>query len=266
MTKTTLSQSGQSPKSSLQIWKIWNWGYLNHFELVKHLLSLIKCQGVKVETGAEVLKFFMDNNSIKGVRTKKGDFCGKFFVNATGASANLLNKMVGIDIPFVSRRHELLIAESKYDSKISVPWLIDLDNQVHLRSNGRGLVLIGGFLGEDKSVDPQNYTRSASKVWVEKVLKQVHSSFGLTKKTATVIDSWAGLYPGTKDYLPVIERSKFGLLIAAGLSGTGLMHGPAVGKIITSLILKKSIKGVDLKELSSDRFYKRTEKKEYLGF
>ena len=32
-------------------------GYLNHFELVKYLLSLTKSQGVKVETGAEVVKF-----------------------------------------------------------------------------------------------------------------------------------------------------------------------------------------------------------------
>ena len=241
-------------------------GYLNHFELVKYLLKLNKSQGVKVENGAEVTDFLMDNNSIEGVKTKKNEFKGKLIVNATGARANLINKLVAIKIPFVSRRHELLIATSKYRNKAHLPWLIDLDNQVHLRTNGKGLVLIGGFLGEDRSVDPLNFSKSPNKAWIENVLRQAQTSFGLTQKTVTVIDSWAGLYPGTRDYLPVIERSKSGLFIAAGLSGTGLMHGPAVGKIITSLILGKSIKGIDLKELSSDRFYKEGKKKEYLGF
>ena len=68
------------------------------------------------------------------------------------------------------------------------------------------------------------------------------------------MEAWAGLYPGTPDYLPVLELATPGLVTAAGLSGTGLMHAPAVGAIAGDLTLHGSTDRIDITALASSRF------------
>lgn len=241
-------------------------GYLNHFEVINYLIEKINLNGGKVETNQKVEEILVSNSKVKGVKTQKGVFEGKVTVNATGAHANVINRLIGVDAPFISRRHELLIVNSELLFSDSFPWLIDLDNEVHLRSNGKGQALVGGFLGKDLEVDPLNYDKNSSKTWIRKVLKRASISFGLIEKTPVVSEAWAGLYPGTKDYLPVIEFSMDGFITAAGFSGTGLMHAPAAGQIVRNLVLKKSTKDISIDALSSSRFLKNQGQKEYSGF
>ena len=115
-------------------------------------------------------------------------------------------------------------------------------------------------------MSPVNYNKASSKAWRDEVLVQAHNSFGLTKKRPKVIKSWAGLYPGTKDYHPVIENSKLGFITVAGFSGTGLMHAPAAGKIVKNLALNIPISEINIKKLSLCRFREKNHEKEYSGF
>ena len=88
----------------------------------------------------------------------------------------------------------------------------------------------------------------------------------LMKVTPRVRGGWAGLYPGTIDYLPVLEQSMPGLVTAAGFSGTGLMHAPAVGQIVADLICGRSIDGIDISCLQSSRFDNQPTVAEFTGF
>ena len=241
-------------------------GYLNHFELINYLVAKIKQKGVKIEPDQEVEKILFAKRKVNGVRTNKGIYESKYVINATGANANFLNGLVGIDTPFVSRRHELLVVHSELLFSDNFPWLIDLDNEVHLRTNGNGQALIGGFLGRDEEVNPFNYNKNSSTAWIKKVLKQASDSFGITEQSPMIVKSWVGLYPGTEDYLPIIEPSIDGLITAAGFSGTGLMHAPAAGQIVKDLVLGNPIRGISIDEISSYRFLKTQKKKEYSGF
>ena len=241
-------------------------GYLDHYNVIDYLLMLNKKNGVTIETNQKVEELIIDNEFVRGVKTKQKSYLAKFIINATGANANSINALAKVDTPFIARRHELLIAESNSVMTQSYPWLIDIDKQVHLRSNGKNEVLIGGFLGKDQEVSPVNYNKASSKAWRDEVLIQAHNSFGLTKKRPKVIKSWAGLYPGTKDYHPVIENSKPGFITVAGFSGTGLMHAPAAGKIVKNLALNIPISEINIKKLSLCRFREKNHEKEYSGF
>ena len=134
---------------------------MNHFEVINYLLEKIIHYGSKVETNQKVEEILVSNNKVKGVKTQKGVFEGKVTINATGANANVINRLIGARTPFISRRHELLIVNSDLLFSDSFPWLIDLDNEVHLRSNGKGQALVGGFLGKDQEVDPLNYDKNS---------------------------------------------------------------------------------------------------------
>ena len=123
-----------------------------------------------------------------------------------------------------------------------------------MRPAGSGRALVGGFLGHDEPDDPDDYDPALSEPWSTSVREQASRSFRLSRPDAPVVGGWAGLYPGTVDYLPVLEKSMPGLITAAGFSGTGLMHAPAVGRIVADLIDEGSTFDLDISALRSSRF------------
>jgi sarcosine oxidase subunit beta len=72
---------------------------------------------------------------------------------------------------------------------------------------------------------------------------------------AGILRGWAGLHDDTPDrngilsWVPGVE----GLLVAAGFSGHGFMHSPAVGRVAADLLLGRA-PGLDLSPLSLARF------------
>ena len=167
---------------------------------------------------------------------------------------------------FKSRHHELIIATPEKPIYNQIPWLIDIDRQVHLRPNGSGQVLIGGFLGKDEEVRIDTYVPSTSKKWLIEVIKVAEQAFGVLGENPKVLRHWGGLYPGTIDYLPIIEQTNLGLFTVAGFSGTGLMHAPAVGEIVSDLVLNGYTSIIDLKSFHSNRLNKVKLKTENTGF
>jgi sarcosine oxidase subunit beta len=222
--------------------------------------------GGRLEVGARVEDLLMRNGRVEGVATSVGSFSASIVVNAAGPEAGVIARHAGLDIPFISRRHELLIVRPAEPVPDALPWLIDVDRQVHLRPDGGGRALIGGFLGRDEPADPQSYARECSTDWADRVRATASEAFGLTEADCMIVDGWAGLYPGTLDYLPVLEQSLPGLITAAGFSGTGLMHAPAVGMIVADMVSGRPPRSVDLSGLGSDRFSEPGSVAETSGF
>ncbi len=243
-------------------------GYLDHSRVIQGYQETLLRNGVDIRCPVEVDGLLMDaaQQHVHGVRTKQGDFSAALVVNAAGASAARVAALAGLSIPFRARRHELLIVRADMAGPVDTPWLIDVDRQVHLRPDGTGRALMGGFLGRDETVDPEQYARDNDRVWAREVRIAAAKAFGLTDRNCKIITGWAGLYPGTLDYLPVLELSMPGLVTAAGFSGTGLMHAPAIGDIVNSLAQGKNFPQLDVTGLSAQRFKSQTGVAESTGF
>lgn len=211
-------------------------GYLNQHRVVCGYVRAVQAAGGVVLPGTRVEDLVVEADRVVGARTTAGVLQAGHVVNAAGAAAGAIAAMAGIEIPFESRRHQLLIVRPQAAVPDTTPWLIDVDAQVHLRPDGDGRALVGGFLGHDEPTDPERYDRDYDNGWARRVREAAAASFGLVERDAAIIQGWAGLYPGTVDYLPVLEVSRPGLVTAAGFAGTGLMHAPAVGQIVTDLL------------------------------
>lgn len=229
-------------------------GYLDHHTVVAGYQHGLTDVGGRLELGARVEDVLIQGGQVQGLATTIGPFSTKCVVNAAGPEAGVIARYAGLEIPFVSRRHELLIVRPKRPVSGALPWLIDTDRQVHLRPDGGGRALIGGFMKRDESTDPEFYAREYSTEWAKNVRIEVSKAFGLTKPDCEIIEGWAGLYPGTHDYLPILEMSLPGLITAAGFSGTGLMHAPAIGRIVTDMVSGHTPDGIDVSSLGSGRF------------
>ena len=241
-------------------------GYLDQHRVIKGYVDTVVSNGVKLLTDTQVDGLLKVNERISGVTTSAGKFHAEWVVNAAGPYAGEVADLVGCQIPFVSRRHELLVLEESAAVPEEIPWLIDMDRQVHMRPDGSGRALIGGFLGHDEAIDPNTYDPELSEEWSKEVRREASNSFCITNPESKVLKGWSGLYPGTVDYMPVIDETLPGLVTAAGFSGTGLMHAPVVGEIVADLISSSKRHHVDISSLSSTRFTKDSQILESTGF
>ena len=241
-------------------------GYLDQHRVIKGYVDTVVSNGVKLLTGTQVDGLLKVNERISGVTTSAGEFHAEWVVNAAGPYAGEVADLAGCQIPFVSRHHELLVLEESAAVPEEIPWLIDMDRQVHMRPDGSGRALIGGFLGHDEAIDPNTYDPELSEEWSKEVRREASHSFCITNPQSKVLKGWSGLYPGTIDYMPVIDETLPGLVTAAGFSGTGLMHAPIVGEIVADLTSSTKRHDVDISSLSSTRFTKDSQILESTGF
>lgn len=241
-------------------------GYLNHQKVINGLSNGFKRVGGKIINGVRVTELYINKGKVEGVYSTAGLILSDQILNCSGADVEELTKLKGNTKYFRSRHHELIVIDPKSPISDKIPWLIDLERQVHLRPNGNGQALIGGFLGKDEGVDLEKYSPSTSKEWLARVLKAAQQAFGLSGTRPKVLRHWSGLYPGTEDYFPVMEETNPGFYTIAGFSGTGLMHAPAVGEIISDLVIKGNTDIINIKKFHSKRLYDKKVKIETSGF
>jgi sarcosine oxidase subunit beta len=73
---------------------------------------------------------------------------------------------------------------------------------------------------------------------------------------AQIARGWAGLYEISPDNHAILGKvpGLEGFILANGFSGHGFQHSPAVGKVISELILEGKAKTIDISSLSIERF------------
>lgn len=241
-------------------------GWANQHLIIDGFVQGAIASGVEVLVGTEALEVELDGDRVVGVATTAGRVAADAVLIATGPWVKPLLDPLGFDLPIEGRRHELLIVELTRPLPAGLPWLIGVDDAVHVRSDTAGRALVGGFLGDDRAVDPDRYNPRAGGRWTESVLETAHRVFGVVSATAQVRHGWAGLYPSTPDRHPIIDRLTTGLYVALGFSGTGVMHAPAAGLLCAELIIDGSIRSVDDALLSAARFSADDPSPEPTGF
>jgi sarcosine oxidase subunit beta len=228
-------------------------GWANQHRIVDGFVRGALAAGVELSVGTEAVAIEIAGGRVAGLRTTEGPIVADQILIATGPWLELL-KPLGIDLPVLGRRHQLLIVEPARPVATAIPWLIGVEDQIHVRPDSPGRALVGGFLGKDDPVDPDAYALRADADWIKAVLEAVERSFGVLGPEPVVRHSWAGLYPGTPDRHPIIDRIADGLYVALGFAGTGLMFAPGAARIASELIIDGKIGSVDPRPLRADRF------------
>ena len=229
-------------------------GWANQHRVVDGFVRRALDAGVELQVGTEALALEMSGGRLVGVETTTGRIAVDAALIATGAWVASLLGPLDLSLPVVARRHELLIVTPAKPLPPGLPWLIGVDDAVHARSDVEGCALVGGFLGEDRAVDPDQYDVHADADCTRRVLEMAERVFGIVGPDAHIRHGWAGLYPGTPDRHPIIDRLADGLFVALGFAGTGLMLAPAAGQLSTELILDGGMRSVSPASLAADRF------------
>ncbi|MFH1893358.1 MAG: FAD-dependent oxidoreductase [Candidatus Zixiibacteriota bacterium] len=213
--------------------------------------------GAVVEVETEVTGIKVDNGKITGVSTNKGDIACKIVINAAGPSSASIGKMIGVDLPIVPVKRQISTTSPLAWLDHRFPMVVDVASGLYCHRESGGLLL--GWAdpdtapGFDESLDP-DYT--------DEIIMKAMDRIPILEE-AGIATSWAGLYSVTPDHKAIlgVVPGVEGFIVAAGFSGHGFMHAPAVGKLIAELVTSESC-SIDLSPLSFERFKESTKELE----
>jgi sarcosine oxidase subunit beta len=122
------------------------------------------------------------------------------------------------------------------------------DDGFHLRvRDGRVLLLMPwDFPEQNLEFDP---------VWLPHVLERAHARVPALRDVA-IAHGWAGLYEMSPDGHALLGRHpRFeNLYLCNGSSGHGVMHSPALGQVLSEIILDGRASSLDVRSLRPERF------------
>jgi sarcosine oxidase subunit beta len=217
--------------------------------------------GVEIRQDTHVSGFTLSGGRISGVRTSAGDLSTSTVVNAAGPWGAALSRAVGVDLPIVASRQQLVILRPRADATVTRPVLVDMVDRAYYRPETGGLVLVGtrNRAGVSAPVDPDAFSERVDPdrvAWTAEAAARRFPAFA----DAEAVGGYASVYDLTPDLHFVIERSPKvpGLVHALGFSGHGFKHSPVIGEMVAELVVDGRVSVVDATPFSSERFADRT--------
>jgi sarcosine oxidase subunit beta len=208
-------------------------GYVDPYDVTMAIANKTRKLGIAILERTEVTGIRLAHGRIRGVETSRGSISAGIIVNAAGAWGGEIAKMAGIDLPVQPYRRQVFITKAFDALPHPVPMIIDQDTQFYIRGYAPGILM--GMTDLD---EPPSFHTHVDRDFLEKVTAAALERVPLLEN-AEILRGWGGLYAMTPDENPVIGKIPGieGFYCATGFSGHGFQHGPAVGRILSELIL-----------------------------
>lgn len=189
-------------------------GHVNPLKLLLALHQGLKEQGVSLHSGAGV-KTITHNGGLYECHTAKGVFKAPRIVLAAGLANTGLAKQVGIHVPIVPNRGQVLITER-------LPRFLDLPTN-YVRQTDEGTIQIGD------SIEDVGYNDQIATPVLQNIAERAVRCFPILER-ARIVRSWAALRIMSPDGFPVYQESERypGAFVATCHSGVTLAANHAL--------------------------------------
>jgi sarcosine oxidase subunit beta len=207
-------------------------------------------EGVTIVTETEVTGVRLQADRVVGVDTSRGPIDTAVVVNACGAWAPQLGRMVGVNIPIEPIRRQVVVTAPIPDLRPDFPFAIFFADSLYFHPEGQGILT-----GQSNNDETPGYKLDVDADWEARHMEAAVERFPLLGE-AGFLTHWAGLYEVTPDAHPILGRvpKVEGFYVMAGFSGHGFMHGPAAGLLMAEEIVDGKAHTVDIDPFRIDRF------------
>ncbi len=228
-------------------------GYAMPSDTANALMNAARERGARLVQNCAVNGIIVTGGKVTGVGTTQGSFSAPIVVNAAGAWASQINKMVGLDLPYDTWRHDTMFVVRPEEIGPSHPMVIDFPNEMYFRPEG-GLTLVGLEDGNPLGESPDNDADHAQQGFVERAIDRICRR--VPPMSNGGLHSAHSGYDGiTPDQHPILGAAgPDGFYLDCGHSGTGFKTAPAIGLCMAELILDGASKTVDITPFAPSRF------------
>ena len=186
--------------------------------------------------------------------TSAGEVSAGVVVNAAGAWASPVGRAVGVEIPVTPLRRQVAVTRPFDLLPEEMPMSIFVGDGFHLRvRDGRVLLL---WPDEPRAgADP--FGTDVDDEWLATVVSKARANVQcLGGAEIDRAACWAGLYEMSPDRHALLGRAEGSenFYLANGSSGHGVMHSPALGQLLSEIILDGAAHTLDAHALRPSRF------------
>ena len=195
--------------------------------------------GAEFRFREKVISLIVGGGRIKGVVTDQASYGAEVVINAAGAWAAEVARLLGMEIPVKPDSHEAAVTEPV--KRFFDPMVVDLrpvagSANYYFYQHATGQVIfcitpnpnIWGFDERETS----DFLPMVARRMIDLMPRL---------KYIRVRRTWRGLYPMTPDGFPIVGWAKEvpGFLLAVGMCGQGFMLGPGVAELLARMVAGK---------------------------
>ena len=230
-------------------------GYADGYATAHAFMDAARRGGATLQQGVAVTDMHVQGGKIQGVATTAGDISAPLVISTAGPWSGPLLKRLGIDLPLVPSRHQVMILERPTDVPPSLTYIAP--GSLYFRPDAAGMTLVGYGPGQD-GVDPDRYRDSVDDDIQALGAAQLARRYP-AMQWARMRRGYAGCYTMTPDGKMIVDRAPGleGLYLGAGFSGTGFKLSPAIGIALAELATQGRATTVDVAAFSAERFAQR---------
>ena len=208
-------------------------GHINPHTLTFAYADAAKRLGAVIHTQTLVTGLEVQAEKVVGVKTSKGDWDVGCVVCAAGPWSVEVAKWVGLDVPIVPERHQILITEPI--ERMKHPMTLCLDDGSYFKQCPNGTFMLGwGNPNEKKDTSFESSWEFLLEV-SHRVLAKMPCLSGVR-----VVRQWTGPYDITPDQQAIVGATPVeGFYLDCGWSGHGLQFAPSIGRIMSEIVVGK---------------------------
>jgi sarcosine oxidase subunit beta len=218
--------------------------------LLQGYVSNARRLGAKLRTGTPAVGIDVSGGSVRRVVTNAGSIDTPTVVIAAGPWSAQIGAMAGVALPIQPVRRQIAVTGPIPNLRADFPFVIDFSRSLYFHREGAGILT-----GMSNRREPAGFDTRVDADWTLHHVEHAMHRLPLLAD-AQIVAEWAGLYEVTPDDQPILGRlpQVNGLLVCAGFSGHGLMHGPAAGMLMAEEILDGTARTIDIDPLRWSRF------------
>jgi sarcosine oxidase subunit beta len=229
-------------------------GYGDGAGVAGDFLSAARDMGTIYVPRTQATALHVNDDCVCGVETDKGAISSSMVIAATGPWTRPLLQEAGYDLPIECEYHQVAILRNAPGMKGGGRACIDSVTATYFRSDAHDKFLVGDFYGK-RPVDPDNFPQRASDEALAQIIERACRRVPELEQ-AEVMRGVTGVYDMTPDSRPLLGAipGVRGLFVCAGFSGMGFKISPAIGLVMSELVLDGEARSVDIGPFRPSRF------------
>ncbi|MCX7623958.1 MAG: FAD-binding oxidoreductase [Thermomicrobium sp.] len=225
-------------------------GWCDPYSATMGFAAAARRLGVTFHEHRPAVGFEIAGGRLRAVRTPDGPIACGTAILCTGPYTGEVGKRAGLDLPILPYRRMSFVTDRFDLVPKTVPMTIEFETSLYFHPEGDGFLF--GMANPD---EPPGFDKTVDAEWMQRTVEALCRRAPVFEQ-ARIRRGWAGFYEITPDDNPLIGwiEDVEGLAVAAGFSGHGFMHGPAVGRCLAELLLDGESRSVDISAFAPSRF------------